>query len=183
MKVIIGTHVSNSGSPHWQVEIIPDSALLLAGKPLFLPDIKPEFSAGLAFRVGRLGKSIARKFAARYLDAMTICVRMTPTASDGAFSAEEIGCFCDNAVTLGEWTEIPPDAIAAGDGEIGENRFDVDKAYTSALDLLTAASRHSTIKMGDVVAVDLSRLNPQPRVNDILTGNLNNRRILHFRIK
>jgi len=51
-----------------------DSALLKGGKPLFVPDFTERCSAGLhmVVRISRLGKSIPRRFAHRYYDAVTV---------------------------------------------------------------------------------------------------------------
>ena len=49
-----------------------DSALLTGGRPLFVPDDKGPISAAchLVVRIGRLGKSIPRRFAYRYVDGI-----------------------------------------------------------------------------------------------------------------
>ena len=185
MKVMIGTTVHTDNAPRWRVEIIPDSAILRDGKPLFVPitDAVPEFSAGIAFRASRLGKNIARKFASRYFDAMALCVKMNHTADEALFAAEDLRQFADNAVTLGEWVDLSTTNPASADVKVRERRFNAEASYTAALDLLSDASRHATIKMGDVVAVDLQRLEPQPQINDFVTGTINGNTALRFRIK
>ena len=62
------------------VDIIPDSAIIKDRKPFFMPDFssKWEYDLNIAVRVNRLGKNVGEKFANRYYDAITLCLRMIP---------------------------------------------------------------------------------------------------------
>ena len=63
------------------LDIIPDSAIIKDGKPFFVPDYAEGgiYYPAIAFRVNRLGKNIAPRFACRYYDAITLALRTVPT--------------------------------------------------------------------------------------------------------
>ena len=72
--------------------VMPDSSLLLQGKPFFMPAFAESFEATfqLAFRIDRIGKTIAPRFAPRYIGAVAPAmaikaVGMEPERLNGAF--------------------------------------------------------------------------------------------------
>lgn len=88
------------------LKLIADSALVLHGNPLFLPEFATEWTGVfyLAYRISRLGKSIRTKFAPRYYDAVTVAMRAMPM--DGEFSDGLLGAF-DNCLVAGDWIPLP----------------------------------------------------------------------------
>ena len=74
MKIFRLVQVPSSGdaeaslSPSWAVLTLPDTALLIAKRPFFIPDFAAVCDASLcvAVRIVRLGRSIHRQFAHRY---------------------------------------------------------------------------------------------------------------------
>lgn len=63
-----GNYGSQDSEIHWFS--LPDSSVAKEGNPVFVPDFDPEFRLlpTLYFRIGRLGKGMAARFAARYID-------------------------------------------------------------------------------------------------------------------
>lgn len=128
------------------VDIIVDSAIVLPGRPLFLPDCAPAFHAVIcpAIRVSRLGKDIVPKFASRYYDAITLTLRLIPQGwpDTGALS----GLF-DNALALGQWLPL------ADEYTIGEDSSSVTISSADLLadEALAAVSAYATIKQGDII--------------------------------
>ena len=59
--------------PVLRLEFHPDSALVLQGRPLFMPEEGEGWQAQicLAVKISRLGKNISEKFAPRYYDAVS----------------------------------------------------------------------------------------------------------------
>jgi len=57
----------------------PDSALLKGNKPFFIPDFSSqiEYEAELVFKISRLGKNIAEKFAHRYYSEVALGIDFT----------------------------------------------------------------------------------------------------------
>lgn len=80
MKIfaIINNYASEAESifggnePDWYE--MPDSSILRSGNPFFVPDFADEFKVypSVAYRIGRLGKSISPRFAYRYIDGYTL---------------------------------------------------------------------------------------------------------------
>ena len=172
--------------------VIPDSALVQGSNPMFLADFSEEWvgEAYLAFRVSRLGKGIASKFASRYYDAVTVGLRAVAVNLSNELRLSQsamglTGAF-DNALALGSWQpiadpagDVPPNitlsvfgtGVSAGWDSIGINEAIVN------------LGRFMTVKTGDVVMP--CRLNvAQPlRPNTIINAVLNGTEVLRLKIK
>lgn len=133
------------------VDLVADSAIVTARRPLFLPDFTDKWEARLWFavRVGRLGKDIAPKFAMRYLDAFTLAVRLRPIFSDGTEGGVD-GLF-DNCVALGEWIPITNGTIPDMTVNFEQMTCCLDACKTGADEALAVVSKYATIKTGDII--------------------------------
>ena len=69
-----------SRAEHPSLILTTDSSVVRDNRPVFLPELSKRWRCD--FMVGylmcRLGKSISEKFAPRYYDMMTLCVRFVP---------------------------------------------------------------------------------------------------------
>lgn len=95
------------------ISLYADSAVGRDVQPLFIPEVEGPWSVTLmpAFRVGRLGKSVPEKFAARYIDGVSVVALMHPTAiPPRAGAVPGWLSVMDSAVTTGHW--LPFDATA-----------------------------------------------------------------------
>ncbi len=141
---------------------IPDSSILRSGQPFFLPDFSTEFRAfpSLAIRIGRLGKGIAEKFAARYVaDSGIACaVVATPLLAelrrDGLPWAAATAF--DKCCWLGKFTPgLTKDSeyrICSGDNAM---TYRTANLRCSPEAMISALSREITLKEGDVILVAL----------------------------
>lgn len=130
------------------MQLIADSAIVGAGRPLFLPDFAPSWRArvGLAFKISRLGKDIAPRFVGRYVDAFCACVQMVPEGMEGD---EASGGLFDNCMALGAWRGLPDgDVIEVG---IGDSLHRVRVDEIAMPQAVAAVSRYATLKTGDVI--------------------------------
>lgn len=96
------------------ISLYADSAVGRDVQPLFIPEVEGPWSVTLmpAFRVGRLGKSVPEKFAARYIDGVSVVALMHPTAiPPRAGAVPGWLSVMDSAVTTGHW--LPFDATSA----------------------------------------------------------------------
>ena len=135
--------------PSLEVDFHPDSAMILPGRPLFLPDFGESWAGGVhvAVRICRLGKNIGVKFASRYYDAVSLALRVVER-DGGAFAGVLSGM--DSSIVHGEWLDASvacgPMRIACGDME--ESVAPVDAMIAEAINKVSA---YTTLKMGDVV--------------------------------
>lgn len=135
-------------APDTRMQLIADSAIVGAGRPLFLPDFAPSWSGriGVSCRISRLGKDIAPRFADRYADAYCLCLHLIPKGID---VTDARGGLFDNCLALGPWRQLPDGGTIEVAG--------VD--FLQALDLgdvdfrgaIAAVSRYATLKTGDII--------------------------------
>lgn len=157
MKVVAFQH--RQGTPLLLppgISLYADSAIVWPGHPLFLPDFDANWSARimLAFRISRLGKGVAEKFASRYFDAMTLALLPQSVVLDNELQATGrqtglCGCF-DGAVAMGQWLELPADdaPLRVSVGDITDT---IQAPLSGAAQAIAALSHYSTIKTGDIV--------------------------------
>lgn len=138
------------------IELIADSAIVWPGHPLFLPDFDDAWTGRvvLAFRISRLGKGIAPKFAGRYYDAMTLALIPRSLALQEELGRQcrptgLCGCF-DGAVVMGRWIDLPADDGAVSVDVEGLS-VTVESPLTAAAQAIAALSHYSTLKTGDIL--------------------------------
>lgn len=161
--------------------LVPDSALVRPGLPLFLPDFAGQWTATLhpALRVSRLGKGISRRFAPRYYDAVTLILRLSPEPSrkfPGALAAAFDGC-----VQLGQWHGTAIDStvditVAGRSITLSPDSFAADEA-------IEAVSRYLTIRNGDIIAPLSLLLDLNVARGDIIEATLGSLPLIRARIK
>lgn len=135
-----------------------DSALSRDGKPVFLPEISNRWQCqvSVAYRIGRLGKSIGRRFAARYYDATTLIARLAPLDLEAALGKRGLGCSpwaaaFDQAASIGRWVE-PTKNLTVEITEPVESRVATTaQPIDEAIELV---SRSFILKTGDIIVAD-----------------------------
>lgn len=171
MKIIRITELAEEA----MLDFHPDSAVLLAGRPLFLPEFEAEPVARIyvGVRVNRLGKRVAEKFAERYYDAvapvMILAYPDMPEKMQGTLTG------IDSSVAMGEWT-APDQFIALGALATGGETASLEGLSREAIGrAVSAASRYVTLKMGDVILLPLPLaavpLKPNTRLTVGATGS------------
>lgn len=147
MKIIRIVESAPSGAA---LDFHPDSALLLAGRPLFLPDFaaQPMADIHIGIRINRLGKAVAQKFAHRYYDALAPVMRLTypdlPASMQGLLTG------MDSSLAIGSWLPVADwTALSALDINGSPAPLHHDAAAIDAV--VAEVSRYVTLKMGDVI--------------------------------
>lgn len=158
MKVIGFTGNYGSGEDMLQGYLMADSSILFSGRPFFLPDFAQQFVAtpAIVVRTGRLGKSIAPKFAHRYWNAFTAGFSVKAQDSDLPALTVLDRAF-DGAAIVGDWVEttsvvdaLHEEVVFLIDGEevsrhcLADMRQPLDE-------LLAGVSVRCSIKMGDLL--------------------------------
>lgn len=167
--------------------LIPDSAVTPSGMPVFLPPFESswELAVGVAYRIGRLGKNIAPKFASRYIDGVTLAAWTVPVDLLGALqqAGRPLGLLStfDGALTLGAWQPAQLDTpvqTAIGGLHARWSAQDIDIA-----EVLSVVSRYVTLKTGDVIVPMLGPVRIPVRQDDIVEGQLDGNAVLRVKIK
>lgn len=137
--------------PKLTIDIHPDSATILPGRPLFMPEWGENWEVRLhpAIKIGRLGKNIAPKFASRYFDGFTLACRVTlPDANSTRLRGTISGM--DSSLFHGEWQ--PADTVTA-DHTVSLNGSDIALPQLSDTisEAIAKVSEYMTLKMGDII--------------------------------
>lgn len=172
------------------VKLLADSSLLRSGQPFFVPDHAPHYAVQpmLALRVGRLGKCIAKRFAHRYIDAVTATFVVKPVDQDlRPSSLGGLEDIMDGAAMMGNWqpcesiTHLPTLQWSHNGTEHQITPQELEPAIDEVIEKI---SRYCTLKMGDIVCVGTAEASLQPiAINDRLTAGINGLEVTHNRIK
>lgn len=136
--------------------LIADSALISAGRPVFLPDFAGQWRARiyLTYRISRLGKSIKPRFAYRYYDAVTLALRLIPKGNQ---EYGEVEFYFDNCLSIAPYfqlelsdnTDIPP--LVLENITFIHHPDDINAA-------IEQISKYSTLKNGDLILLEYQPL-------------------------
>lgn len=169
--------------------LTPDSAIQRDGRPVFLPEISSHWTChvSIAYRISRLGKTIGRKFASRYYDAMTLAARMVPLdlCRELEKKGDRLSPFAtafDGAVALGTWIPVEPSCkITVTSPTTADSAFPPDNgAIDSAIELL---SRSFIFKTGDIVIPSPPLLSFPAEIDSRVKITAGSSPILKFKIK
>ncbi len=173
----------------------PDSCILRNRKPFFLPDQlgRVDLSSQLVVRINRLGKSISRRFASRYWDAVTLGVDFVATDLKNRLESQgqpaEISYGFDGAAVIGDWIEkneidniqnldlkFDIDGCACQYCNTGNMQFTVDS-------IIEYVSGFCTLKTGDIIFA--GALNPlvQAVIGQHLQGFIGTRNVIDFHVR
>lgn len=179
-----------SGAPSWYE--IPDSALLRSGNPFFIPDFDTQFRAlpSIAFRVGRLGKCIAPRFASRYLQEFAAGAAIV--ASSRLAQAREAGepwcdatafdrcCWLGNLQPFCTLSQYDTIRFSCGDNSINYRPAELTISAEECVEML---SRNNTLKMGDIILAALHPVGFDLEIGQRFTAGPDNENVNFIDIK
>ena len=178
-----------------------DSSLLKDGKPFFVPDFmgRIDYETEVVVRISRLGKSIDRKFAHRYYDAITLGIDFTARDLQKRLREEgqpwEIAKGFDGAAVIGKWIEkeklYSPDKTGDNEGiqalhfRMEMNGEIKQQGCTSDMlcgvdSLIEYISRFFTLKTGDLLFTGTPVGVGPVKPDDHIIGYLEERKVLDF---
>ena len=168
------------------LSIIPDSAIIREGKPFFVPGFsdKWEYQATIAFRVTRLGKNIAAKFAHRYIDAVALAVYTKPIDFIDKVSQSAIASAFDGAFIIGDWIPLEhfdKDASISIDFEANSTSLSISQLAIE--DTIADISKYLTLKIGDIIAPAIIPISGDIVINSIVNGSINNNHNIKLKFK
>lgn len=154
-----------------------DSSLLNQGKPFFLPDLSKDIRQCpcVVVRICRLGRSIEPRFADRYYDALAygIDFRANDLLQQGQMTE---GLAFDGALCVGEW--LQPDAFKSL-----SDMLPVIEQFFPIEDAIAQISCVMTLRMGDLLFIDLPEEAQPVQREDIISRYHNEQPLLYCRIK
>lgn len=155
MKIIGITEIGGLDSMYLK----PDSALLVGGKPFFLPHFSEEIACRpcLVVRINRLGRCIEERFAYRYYDSIALGLNMQANnlmQVPYSFNSMMRAISFDNSLAVGDWLSIE----GSDQWQIGttqsEKTYHTNDIICSINSAISEISKYITIRMGDMVAID-----------------------------
>lgn len=152
-----------------RVDLMTDSSTVLPGKPVFLPGDGENFTAVLlpAFRISRLGRSIAPKFASRYYDAFTLTLRVLPPVNEAIPETSALNIAFDAALSIGQWMpveKLPENIVLQSNSAQSPVTFTREELYID--ETIAMLSQYFTLKNGDIIIPSLSPVRVFPLTVD-----------------
>ena len=172
----------------------PDSALLKENKPFFVPEFSSqiEHEAELVFKISRLGKNIAEKFAHRYYSEVALGIDFT--ARDLQQQARQAGnpweiskgfdgsAVISNFVPLQEFDNqqninfsLFKNKQKVQHGNSNEMIFSIDT-------IISYVSTFFTLKTGDLVFTGTPAGVGKVEIGDKITGFIEEKEMLNFKV-
>lgn len=167
---------------------IPDSALVAAGRPLFVPELSTRWVGHLylAARIGRLGKNIPGRFAARYCDALGLALRLVPLDLLARLKAADSGLAVatgfDNAISLNISAPYNP-ATDRYRFSCGQSACEYTAAECGVTEAIEALSRYMTLKTGDVILTGRLPVEVPVELDTVVEASLNGEQQLRIKLK
>jgi 2-keto-4-pentenoate hydratase/2-oxohepta-3-ene-1,7-dioic acid hydratase in catechol pathway len=173
-----------------------DTALLKDGKPFYIPDFSSEiqYETEIVVKINRLGKSIARKFAYRYFDEVTVGVDMTARDLQRKFREDglpwELCKSFDSSAVIGNFVRLEKlqNDVNNLSFHLNINDKTVQEGNTFDMifkidEIIEYVSSFFTLKMGDLIYTGTPAGVGNVHINDHLQGYLSGEKVLDFYIK
>jgi len=173
-----------------------DVSLLKDGNPFYIPDFSSEiqYEAEIVIRINRLGKNIARQFAHRYFEEITIGIDMTAKDLQQRFKESglpwELCKSFDNSAVVGTFIKIEKLKCDINQllFHLDINNNTVQKGNTTNMifkldEIIEYISRFITLKVGDLIFTGTPEGAGILSINDHLQGYIKDKRLLDFYIK
>lgn len=185
MKIIaLQNNYSNTANlSDEEIYLMADSSLAKSGKPWFLPDFSPEFTyrTHIVFRIGRLGKNIARRFAPRYIDAVTVGA----TISAAGINHGAISQAFDGAAMIGDFVAADnlADIIAILSNDDFTTSLSTGEMIYKIDEIIEYVSKFFTLKIGDIIYSGFGSESGTLEIGQHLRGTINGNEVLNISIK
>lgn len=176
--------------------LMSDSSLLKDGKPFFVPSFSNEITLRPAavIRIHRLGKNIAKKFANRYYDAVTVGFSLT--AEDlkreltGKGLPADLATSFDGSAILGDFVPVEeagsePDAMKISvecENEVIDS-FSTENLNFDFDSIIEYISKYYTLKIGDIIYTGFSGKSFPVSIDKHYRCTLNGKPVLEFKTK
>lgn len=163
----------------------PDSAILNAKEPFFIPDFSEDihYEGELVVRINRIGKHIEERFAHKYYDEITVGIDFTARDLQAKLKEKglpwELAKGFDRSAVLGQWYKKADFDLKNLQFYLYKNSAEVQHGDTSLMlfsidKIIAFVSRYFTLKIGDVIYTGTPAGVGKVMPGDILSGKLEN---------
>ncbi len=184
MKVLAVNRLYDTASSVFpKVDLLADSSIVIPGKPLFLPEISGSYNLMLApaFRIDRLGKNIASRFAPRYYNNITLVARVIPEDINPDCGA--LATSFDSSLIEGSWMPLEgqstPMTVAIEDSF----KLEITAESTGINETIAFLSRYFTLKNGDIIIPCHFSFNHKAIIDSRFTAELCDTPVIDIKIK
>jgi 2-keto-4-pentenoate hydratase/2-oxohepta-3-ene-1,7-dioic acid hydratase in catechol pathway len=172
----------------------PDSALLKENKPFFIPDFSQqiEYEAELVFKIDKLGKNIAEKFAHRYYSQVALGIDFTARDLQQRLRQNgepwEISKGFDGSAIISEFIDLEQ---FSNKNELNfllkKNDETVQKGNSKNMlfsidEIIAYISKFFILKTGDLIYTGTPSGTGKVELGDKLIGFIEEREMINFRI-
>ena len=175
------------------IYLMCDSSLLKDGKPFFVPDFADSFVAypTIVVQICRLGKNIARRFAHRYYDKMTVGLSVEAVGMNDRFAG---GCGAlnrafDGAAILGDMVDVAAAGeMTAVEYAVTEGGRECFAGSTAMLqhgidELIEHVSRYMTLKIDDYIFVSRPQEGVPLHIGMQIAATIAGQEVLRVKVK
>ena len=175
--------------------IKPDTAILLKKQPFFIPDFSDDVhhEVEVLVKINKVGKHIAKKFAHKYYDEISVGMDFTARDLQSQLKAKSLpwekAKSFDGAAVIGEWMpkstfkdvndlnfSLKKNAEIVQNGQTSHMLYKIDE-------IIEYVSKYFTLKIGDIIftgtPAGVSKVNP----NDQLEGYLEQHQLFSIKVK
>lgn len=173
----------------------PESAQLKDGKPFFIPDFSKEihYETEIVIKIDRLGKYIAEEFAHRYYKELTVGIDFTARDLQRKLKQQglpwEKSKSFDNSAAIGSFISkdefedvqninfhLDINSKTVQQGNTRDMIYSIDK-------IIAYVSKFFTLKIGDIIFTGTPAGVGPVKIDDHLTGFVENQKLLEFNVK
>lgn len=171
--------------------LIADSAVVREKTPLFVPDFAANWQLAIApaITIGRLGKSIAPRFARQYVSGMRFVARLLPPDYEEAKPIGALAATFDGAIAFGPETAEAPYfehlEVEVGHPELrnGNMKMEIDAGKFEIEKTIALVSRYTLLRTGDIIIPCVMPLQASPKIDTRLSVSVNGIMALNLKIK
>lgn len=175
------------------VYLMPDTALLLKGKAYYIPDFSKQVvcTAGLSFKIDRVGKHIQPKFARKYFNSVALSIQFKAIDLQKELLTSgrhiDLAHSYDGSLAISEYLSL--DTMEQPlHFKISINQQDVicgsyEQLHFTPENMIVYLSQFFTTKMGDCLLIATDGYSAPLKIGDMVEGFLNNTQVLRCRIK
>ena len=172
----------------------PDSAIFRQGDAFYIPEWSNEihYEAEIVVKLNRLGKNIESRFANKYFEEFTLGIDFNARDVQSKLKAkglpwEKAKAF-DQSAVLGEYLKVEDYDLSNLNFSLHRNGNPVQNGNTKLMlhsipKIIEHCSQYFTLKIGDLIFTGTPAGVGKVEIGDVLEGFIEEKKVLHVKIK